>query len=303
MLPTLFSHAGLALLGCSNPEVLPEGEIVGKLVIPKEAATRTVVAAEGPDESGQYTYVEREETDARLLGPVYLGAFSGIDDVSFSYPHPRMGPVVNNDARGDTFPYGGATVGRLDFACYEAIACRISTGRFTSYDDILDYFRNSLGKPVLDAYGQEVVNGETFQQWCFEYFDATSDKEMSFIGEENLSFEEDGANFVAEFTLNHTNRVEGMAVWGFMDAPELGTSAVDVNGAFTTCDDSGGRTVTDYVSTFTEGKSQYFILNQPSLYIQSGDWISDGESFVNFDEEGVQTEDVVVNMSIPYKAE
>ena len=298
MLPTL-----LSLFACSNTEVVLEGEISGKLVIPKEAATRTVVAAEDPDGDGEYEYVEREETDVRLLGPVYLGAYSGIDDVSFSYPHPKMGPVITSDLRGDTFPYGGATVGRLDFACYEAVACRISTGRFSNYDDILDYFRNSLGKPVVDSYGREVLTGETFQQWCYEYFDATSDNEMAFVGEDNLSFVEDGANFVAEFTLNHTSRIEGMVVWGFMDAPELGTTAVDVNGAFTTCDDEGGRLVTEYVSNFAEGKSEYYILNQPSTYIQAGDWISDGESVVSFDENGVQTDEVVVNMTIPYEVE
>lgn len=293
----------LPLLACSNPEEVVEGQVLGKVVIPKSAATRTVVEAVDEDGDGEYEYVEREETDVRLLGPVYLGAYSGIDDVSFSYPHPSMGPVVDEGSRGDVFPYGGATVGRLDFACYESVACRVTTGRFSSYDDILDYFRNYLGKPVVDSYGREVMTGETFQQWCYEYFDATSDKEMGFIGEDALSFTEDGDNFVADFALNHTARVEGMVVWGFMDAPELGVSAIDINGAYTTCDDTGGRVVDEYVSEFSEGRSEYFVLNRPSTYIQTGDWVADGQAVVSFDEEGIQTEDIVVDLSIPYVAE
>lgn len=69
----------LTLLACSNPETLPEGDIAGKLVIPKAAATRTALQATDEDGDGNWEYTEHEETDVRLLGPVYLGAFSAID--------------------------------------------------------------------------------------------------------------------------------------------------------------------------------------------------------------------------------
>ncbi|MBM4392589.1 MAG: hypothetical protein FJ090_15820 [Deltaproteobacteria bacterium] len=290
-------------LACSNPETIPEGDILGKLVVPKAAATRTVVSATDADGDGNLEYSTAEKTDVRLLGPIYVGAYSAIDTISFAYPHPSMGPVISADSRGDTFPYGGITAGRLDFACYEAVACKVTTGRFTDYDDIIDHFKNNLGRPIFDQYGVEVTSGEAFQQWCFEYFDATADYEMSFIGADNLTFEEDGDNYVAEFTLNHTLRVEGMAVWGFMDAPELRSDVPDTNGNFTTCASNGGREVDEYVTEFHEGRSYYDVLNRPGSYITYGDWVSDGEAVVHFDDDLNQTEEVVVNLNIPFEAE
>ncbi len=291
----------LTLLACANPEFIPEGDIVGKLVVPKAAATRTVLAAADADGDGNLEYTPRENvTDVRLLGPIYLGAFSAIDEISFAYPHPAMGPVIVEGVRGDTFPYGGITKGRVDFACYEALACMVTTGRFTDYDDILDHFKNNLGRPVFDQYGREVTDGGTFQQWCFEYYDATADYEMAFIGEDELTFEEDGDNYVAEFTMNHTLRVENMVVWGFMDAPELRTDVPDVNGSLTTCNPSAGREVDEYVTEFNEGRSYYDVLNTPSTYIQYGDWVADGEAVVTFDDDLNQEGELVVNLNVPY---
>ena len=39
---------------------------------------------------------------------------------------------------GNAYPYGGGSVGRYDFACFSSVACKVVTGRFTDYDDILD---------------------------------------------------------------------------------------------------------------------------------------------------------------------
>ena len=292
-----------ALGGCANPETVPEGEVVAKVVIPKAAATRTVVSAVDDDGDGTYEYVTSDVTDVRTLGPIYIGAFGGIDDLAFPYAHPAMGPVTTEGQRGDTFPYGGATLGRLDYACYTQIACKVTTGRFKDYDELLDYFRNDLGLPVQDAMGNEVVNGDTMRQQCLEYFSATSDAEMAFIGEDNLSFAEEGDDFVAEVTLAHTNRVDGMSLWAFMDAPEIRSDQVPANGSFTTCDLAGGRNASVYTDYgFYEGASYYNILNAPSTYIQYGDWVSDGDAVVHFDADLNQTNDVTININFEYEA-
>ncbi len=291
----------VGLVACANPEIINDGDVQVRVVIPKEAATREVVAATDEDGDGQYTYEARTLTDLRLLGPVYVGAFGGMDDVSFPYVHPAMGPVVSGTV-GDTYPYGGESLGRLDFACYEFLACKVTTGRFTDYASLLDHFRNNLGTPVIDSYGAEVVSEENMRAACYEYFAATSDEEMAFIGEDNLSFEEEGDNFVADMVLHHTNRVSGMSIWGFMDAPELATDGVSSNGAYTTCNPSSGRSVDDYNSEFQEGGSSFDILNSPSTYIQYEDWVSDGLAVVEFDDEYNQLEVPEVNLNFHHQA-
>ncbi|GDX80574.1 hypothetical protein LBMAG42_23850 [Deltaproteobacteria bacterium] len=301
----------LAILGCSNPEAVDEGDVTAKVILPKAAVTRTVVRAEEEDLDGDgegdgtYAYTYEEVTDPRLIGPVYVGAFSAIDELSFPFTHPAMGPQINEGSYGDTYPYGGATVGRLDFACYEALACKVTTGRFSDYDSLLDHFKNNIGVPVVDGNGEEVLNGETMRERCYDYFYATSDEEMAFIGEERLAFSEEGDNYVADVVLHHTNRIDGMVLWGFMDAPELRTTAAEValNGAFTTCDPNGGNIVEKYNEAFVEGRAQYDILNSPSTYVQPGDWVADGKAVVHFDSELNQTGDVELNLNFDYEGE
>jgi hypothetical protein len=214
-----------------------------------------------------------------------------------------MGPLVDAGERGDTFPYGGATVGRFDFACYAVLSCKVTTGRFSDYDDLLDYFKNDIGIPVTDPYGAEVTDGDVMRQWCYDYFSATSDDEMAFVGEDNLSFEEDGDNYVASFVMHHTNRVEGMSLWGFMDAPEIRADQVSLNGTYTTCNPSSGREVDKYNAEFHEGSTYFNILNFPSTYIQYGDWVADGDATVSFDAEMNQKEDVEINLNFDFEAE
>lgn len=267
----------LSLAGCEFKENLPEGDIEGTVIVPAEAATRVIV-----NEAGE----EEEVKDLRFIGPVYLGAYSGIDTVSFSYPHPKMGPVVQPDVPGDAFPYGGTTVGRLDFACYSFISCRVTTGRFIDYDDILDYFR-LIGRPVVDENGVEVQTGEAFQQACYNYYYATSDAEMAFLaGSDGLSFKENSdGDFEASFTLNHTLLEDGASVWGWMDAPQISTLFPDQNGYFSTCNESEGREETEYDDTFKEGVAFDDLLNVPSTYIGAGDWVTDDAPTLSVTEE------------------
>lgn len=276
----------LAATGCAYQETLPEKDITGTVVLPAEALTRTL--SDG-------TTV----TDTRLIGPVFLGAFSGIDNISFAYPHPSMGPIITDNTPGNTYPYGGTTVGRYDFACYPSLACKVVTGRYENYDDILDYFANTLANPVKDREGNVVESGGTFQQECFDYFYATSDAEMAFLGDLDFQENSDG-DFEAEFTMAHTVMVDGMVLWGWMDAPSIDLANADNSGNYSTCSTTTGREVTEYDQTFYEGRVYYDVLNTPSTYINTGDWISQGT-----DSEIVHSEDdhPVVRMDFGFGVE
>ncbi len=275
--------------GCAYDENIPEKDLRGKVILPAAAATQEVLRADGTVETVE---------DMRLIGPVYLGAFAGIDTASFPYPHPAMGPVITSDYPGNTFPYGGTTVGRLEYGCYEAVACRVTTGRFGGYADVLDYFANFLADPVVDANGQTVESPSTMQQACFDYHKATSDAEIAFIDNGDLSrlnFQKDDetGDYVAEFTMPHTVYVEGMQVWGWMDAPRITRASGDKDGQFSSCDSSVGRQVTEYDQDYFQGRTHYNLLNFPSLYIYEGDWVSGGTSVESVDGE------LVVNLDIP----
>lgn len=273
---------GLTLLvflaGCYQ-ENLPQIDIAGKVVLPRAAATRTVPVV---DDQGSVTGTT-EVTDPRLLGPVFLGAYSGIDTTAFVYPHPAMGPVING-VPGNAFPYGATTVGRFDFACYEFLACKVTTGRFTSYADMLDYFANVLATPVVDVYGTEIEAGSTFQQRCYDYFNITSDEEVSFLGPESFTENADG-DFEGSFLMAHTTYVEGMSFWGFMDAPTVDPVSPSSNGSFSTCNATAGRQYVEYDQDFYEGAPYADVLNVPSYYIYVGDWVADGSTVMTSPDE------------------
>ncbi|MDP2315034.1 MAG: hypothetical protein Q8P41_19190 [Pseudomonadota bacterium] len=265
MAPTILILA----LGCAYNEELPEKDILGTVIVPAAAATR--LQADGTT-----------ATDPRFIGPIFLGAYSGIDTVSFGYPHPSMGPIVTADTPGDAFPYGGTTVGRYDFACYESLACKVVTGRFSDYNDMLEYFGTVLGSPIQDDNGADVANGSTFQQACYDYFYATSDQEMAFLGDLDFALNADG-DFEAAFVMPHTVFVEGMTIWGWMDAPEIVPANPTESGGFSSCDVSTGREFDQYDENFREGRVYFDALNTPSQYIYAGDWVASGaeEAVVN----------------------
>ena len=279
--------------GCKYDEMIPEREISGQLRIPKAAATRQVKATDDPSD-----YSTVELTDIRLLGPIYIGGFAGLDTTSRPYPFPKQGPIIASH-EGDTFPYGGTTVGRLDFACYKALACKVTTGRFLDYADILDYFDNVLKHPVTQDNGEPLSPDadKEFQQYCYDYYYATSDAEMSFIGADNLSFTEDGEDYVADFTLFHTFYKEGMQVWGFMDAPLVKPDALEQAGTFSTCNGAGGNQVYRYDQNFYEGAPYSNVLDYPTQYLDVDDWVSSGVEVTSADET------VKLNIDIPIVSE
>ncbi len=256
------------LAGCYQ-ENLAQIDIPGKVVLPKAAATRTVPVV---DDAGNVTGTT-EITDVRLLGPVYLGAYSGIDLDSFTYPYPSMGPVIGGEP-GNAFPYGATTIGRFDYACYAFLACKVTTGRFEDYNAIIDYFNNVMATPLLDDHGNPVGSGSEFQQRCYDYYNYTSDKEMSFLGD--LDFVEVGDNYEAPFLMPRTTFVEGMTLWGFMDAPTVDPISPLNNGVMASCDVDGGRLFTEYDQQYREGAPYTDVANVPSYYIRVEDWVADG---------------------------
>jgi hypothetical protein len=284
------------LLGaCRYEEGLIISNMQGTVFIPEEAATRTIVNAEG---------VEETITDVKLIGPVYLGVYPSIlpQDIVAPYPHPEVGPQYLEAIAGNAYPYGGTTIGDLRFACLEFLTCKVSSGRFEEWQDIVDWFAD-LGLPIKDASGVEVTTGQYLQQTCFDQLNVTSDAEARLtayqdvnddgaINELDLDFvyvpEEHG--FRAPFTLwqqeffwdlaeeeqtgcTPGTDCTGFSLWGWMDAP----STLDY--VYSTCDGSFGFPNEIYNNEFNGGAVQPDVLNFPSTYLGSGDAVS-SEGFV-----------------------
>lgn len=285
---------GLASIGCAFEENLPEVDIAGKIIVPKEAATRTL----------EIDDVETELTDIRFLGPVWLGAYPSVGETYFPYPHPEMGPVIDDDYPGNTYPYGGGSVGRFDFACFEEVACKVTTGRFESFEKIIEYFSWS-DDPVIDPYGVLVTDPKYYEQYCLDYYYNTELTEFGFLAIEedesgelvsDLDFEQITADheladyggedrvgdFVADFHMNHVVWLEGMTLWGYIDNPSQELT-------FSTCnEDLYGNARNDYNLYFNAGGHHHDIINYPSLYIMEGDYVvRDGWPMSSPDDEPV----------------
>jgi hypothetical protein len=245
------------LAGCAYQEDLPEQDLRGTVRIPIDAI--------------QFDYGEDLDnlesiTDARGLGPVYLGVFPSVQEGLYDFPHPEIGPILNTSAEGDTYPYGGTTIGRFDWACYQELVCKVSTGRFTSYDDILEYFADVLGDPVSDSEGVNVANGIEYQEHCYELLFATDDHEMLFLSE-TPDFEVDGDYLVAtDIEIPQVPFTENMAIWGWLDMPSRTYE-------FSTCDNDNGEVASYYNEFYDKGTNYIDVLNFPGNYIDPGDWV------------------------------
>lgn len=246
-----------ALSGCAYQEDLPEVDLLGTVRIPA-AATQF----EYGEDVDNLTIID----DARAIGPVYIGVFPSVQEGLYDFPHPEIGPILNTSAEGDTYPYGGTTVGRFDWACYQELACKISTGRFTSYDEILEYFENVLGDPVSDSEGFEVGSGVEFQEHCYELLFATADYEMFFIAEEP-DFTLEGDYLVAkDVEIPQVTYTKNMAIWGWVDMPSRTYE-------YSTCDVGNGELFTYYNEEYDKGTNYIDVLNYPGNYIDPGDWV------------------------------
>lgn len=258
----------LALSGCVYDEHLPQVDVHGTLVIPREAATRVIAV----DENGEPT---ETLTDVRFIGPVYIGAFPDVREGDFTYPHPEMGPVLDASLPGNAYPYGGGTVGRFDFACFEHVACKVTTGRFRDYDDLLGWFRDVVKDPIVNDFGSEIQSPDYYRSFCYELLEITSDAEMSWISNDDLSFVENSdGDFEAEFSLWQVTYQQNMKVWGFMDSPGSVLAAGEGRFSFSTCDNTQGQSNNEYVADYFYGAGRRDVLNYPSQYIGAGDWVS-----------------------------
>jgi len=254
--------------GCSYTEDgLLHVDLHGKVRIYKDVAAVTLSDAE----NNTWTI----EDDVRALGPVWLGVFSGIDDKLFDYPHPEVGPVLGTDnPTGNTYPYGSMSVGRPDWGCYETMNCKLITGRYESYDDVIGFFRDEVRNPILNQEGNELTSGIEYREHCYETAYLTSDQEVGFISNGGLDkngngqpyFEDMGDYFEAETDIYHSLFYEGAVVWGWMDAP---SRTFD----FSTCDAEStlGWQVFYYDEQYLTGQVPIDLLNFPSKYIFQGD--------------------------------
>ena len=167
--------SALLLSGCSFDEGLRERDLTGLVRIPVEALTSMeLVDTDGTplmqdgftlDADGNPVLDITEQYG--LIGPVYLGGFPSVEDGHYEYPHPEMGPVLDPDRPGNTYPYGGTTLGRFDYACYEQLRCKVVTGRYDSFQSIIDFFSDVVQEPIMAPDGTAVVSGATYQEHCF----------------------------------------------------------------------------------------------------------------------------------------
>lgn len=264
--------------GCSFDEPFTHYDISGVVKLPVDAAKFEYVYEDGSTEV---------INDPRAIGPVYIGAFPSVRTGDFEYPHPEMGPVITDARPGDTYAYGATSIGRPTWGCYESTICNIVTGRFSGYDDVLDFFNNTLAPldpetepnplEVLDENQQTVTDPTAYQERCYEVLDLTSDVEVDFVPPEQneeaigeyLDFELDGDYYVAEIELLDVKFVEGMAIWGWVDMPAA------TSFGFASCDTTLGDEIVYYTEDYFVGSAVIDLINYPSLYIDAGDWVVD----------------------------
>jgi hypothetical protein len=264
----------LALLaaGCTFDEDVGRVDLVGTIRVPKEAASFVL----RDTETGEEVTV----TDPRGFGPVYVGVFPSVQEGLFEYLHPEMGPIVDAEYEGNTYPYGGTTVGHFLPGCYEELACKMVSGRYTSYSDILDFFANVIEEPINGPGGEEVGSDEEYQERCFDVFEVTSDYEVGLVAQEH-DFVEDGDYYVADVEVLNVDMHEGMQVWGWIDMPSPTFS-------FATCSTGDGQYYYEYDEQFYWGTNHPQLLNYPSTYIDAGDWVASDTPTITADSLGFE---------------
>jgi hypothetical protein len=270
----------LVAAGCAEPN---EGFIVrdlhGEIILPAAAVTRAF-----PD-------IAEPVVDARLIGPIYLGLYPSVRSGLFPYTHPEMGPLFQRDVPGDTYPYGGSSLGDIRFPCIEALKCKVVSGRYVDFDQMVTWFNETLQMPISDAHGDPVLSGDYVAQACYDQLRYVAEEEIRLtathdrnddgvLDEGDLDFvEQNDGTWRAEFTIWQQEYFEnaetgtGFTLWGWMDAPS------EVNNQFSTCDPNNGYQETEYNLEFFAGRPFRDLLNFPSNYIGGGDYVAT-EGFV-----------------------
>lgn len=273
----------LAITGACTGEGLEIHDLVGKIVVPREAATQVyqdrVPRVDGngdpvTDVNGNQIYdiEDRTVTDVALIGPIYVGAYPEIDYFARRFPSPKVGPVDL------AYPYIGTAVGDFRFACLESLACKVVSGRFVDYDDLVSFFNDEVGYQITDPFMQPVEVGEYIRQQCFELLRVTSDQEVRItvtqdqnddgvLDAADLQFVENAdGDFEAEFKMWQAEFFEGMQLWAYMDAPNGDAFTFD------SCNGDEGFDENTYTSDYQAGIPYQDLLNSPHDYINEGDW-------------------------------
>ncbi len=253
------------LSGCYNEnDYLTHRDLKGTVTIPAEYVQLEVLDAEDN--------LKTLSDDPRVLGPVYLGVFASIRNDLYSYPHPEIGPILDEGTEGNTYPYGGTTIGRFDWGCYQQMKCKLVTGRYQDYDEVLDFFADDLESPILNDDSDEVTSGVELRERCYEMQYLTGDAEVRFVGP--LDFEPtSNGDYVADVEILHTEFVEGVQIWGWMDMP---SSTFD----FRTCDETEGNQVFYYDENYQSGTNFVDVLNFPGKYVGDGDLVAEEAAVV-----------------------
>lgn len=262
-----------------NPEGFTTRNLHGEIILPAEAATRT------------FPNIAEPVVDPRLIGPVYLGLYPSVKQGILPYTHPEIGPVYQAGIPGDAYPYGGTSVGDIRFPCIEFLKCKVVSGRYVDFDQMVTWFNETLEMPIVDSRGSAVTSGDYVAQACYDQLryvaeeeirlTATQDRnEDGFLDEGDLDFvEQNDGTWRAEFTIYQQEYFEnvetgtGFTLWGWMDAPS------ERNNQFTTCSPTGGYQETEYNLDFDAGRPARDLLNFPSIYIGGGDYVAQ-EGFV-----------------------
>ena len=145
--------------GCTFDEKLNVHDITGTVKIPIAAATFTL----GLEDEAESV------TDKRALGPVYLGIYASLDEGLYPFSHPEMGPILSEGSDGNAYPYAGTTIGRFDWGCYEQTVCKVVTGRYKDYDDVLGFFNDVLDEDIVTFDGHRVSSGIEYQERWYEF--------------------------------------------------------------------------------------------------------------------------------------
>ncbi|TNE84659.1 MAG: hypothetical protein EP330_28735 [Deltaproteobacteria bacterium] len=263
-----------ALTACAFDEGLIIEDIEGKIILPPEALSMEVPQDDGTDLA--------VGPDVRMIGPVFVGLYPGVGDSDFPYPHPLRAPT------GDALPYGGTTLGDYRFGCFEDLACKVLSGRFTSYDEIVEWL-GVFEEDFFDAYGNPVTSGDYIRQVCFEQLYYTSDEEIRILpgdkndngeidaGDLDFVLNESTGNYEGNFKIWQQEFTEGFSAWAYMDAPDPDTMA------YRTCnsDPQEVRNVQDYNQSVVGGSQFQDVLNYPNTYITRGDWVGSMEQGIH----------------------
>lgn len=269
-----------------------------RVVIPKEAATAEVAVRRDTIDPTTGNVVDSQvtlqtfENDLRMLGPVYIGLYADVVTDLEAYPTPIRGAAFQSvvGEEGESYPYGGTSIGDFRFACARALACRVVSGRYETYDDIVDFFTKDLGNEIFDAYGEPITTGARLKSACYEILNATSDDEVRLtayrdnnddgeIDKKDLDFTKDAnGDWVTTVRLWQQEFFPGFKPWAFLDTPaSSGNSGRQTAFGFTTCNPEAGFRSSQYAATFNAGVSYNDILNRPYRRIAADDWVSSAE--------------------------